>query len=185
MAFDKKYLLGPSLVFLVLSAKKLFVYNEEGLVLLCFVCFLTYSFVSLGGSVHDFFVERRQAIQTELENFLNLKEQFLADFEEILCSTSHNRKVLTSLEPICLLQISKLIVCREQGLTTLCSAQIQEKLKAVSYSQKLLEERLQISIVVGFRESVLEIFQFSKQKLKLKLIREALKSFKEDPISND
>jgi len=42
----------------------------------------------------------------------------------------------------------------------------------------MLEERLQITIALGFRESVLEAFQFSKQKLKLKLIREALQAFK-------
>jgi hypothetical protein len=182
MVFDKNYLLGPTFLYLVLSAKKLFVYNEEGLVLLCFVCFLTYSFVSFGSSINDFFAERQQTIQTELENFLELKEQFLAEFEEVLRSTSHNKAMLLSLEPICTDSMGKLVASREQGLTKLCSGQIQQKLRALNYSQKLLEERLQISIALGFRESVLEAFQFSKQKLKLNLIREGLQVFKKDHL---
>jgi len=171
-------LLSVLIFFLVFSAKKLFIYNEEGLVLLCFVGFIAFAGSYFGDSITDFFVERRKTIQTELENFLELKETYLAEYEGILRSLGQNKAILTALEPICTQELNKLISSREQSLSSVCSTQVQEKLKALNYSRKMLEERLQITIALGFRESVLEAFQFSKQKLKLKLIREALQAFK-------
>jgi len=173
-------LLTILIFFLVFSAKKLFIYNEEGLVLLCFVGFLAFAGSYFGDSVCDFFIERRNTIQTELENFLELKETYLAEYEEILRLFNQNKAVLTALEPICTSQLSSLILTRQQSLNNVCSSQLQQKLRVLNYSRKMLEEGLQISIALGFRESVLEAFQFSKQRLKLKLIREALEAFKKN-----
>jgi len=179
MKFNQS-LLGILVFFLVFSAKRLFIYNEEGLVLLCFVGFLAFAGSYFGDSVCDFFLERRKTIQTELENFLELKDTYLAEYEGILRSLNQNKAVLSALEPICTTQLSTLIDSRQQSLNSVCLSQLQQKLKALNYSRKMLEERLQISIALGFRESALETFQFSKQKLKLKLIREALQAFKKN-----
>jgi len=178
MEINQRLVMRITFIFFICSAKKLFVYNEEGLVLLCFIAFLGFSGFYFGGSIRDFFLERREAIKTELENFLDLKEDYLQNFEEVLRSTSYNKKLLLVLEPICIEQMGKLVISREQGLASVFSGQIQQKMKTLSHSQKLLEERLQVSIALNFRESVLEAFQVSKEKRKLKLIREALQALK-------
>jgi hypothetical protein len=178
MELNQHLVMRIIVIFFICSSKKLFVYNEEGLVLLCFIAFLGFSGSYFGGSMRDFFLERREAIKTELENFLDLKEDYLQNLEEILRSTSYNKELLLVLEPICIRQMNKLVISREQSLVSVISSQIQQKLRALNYSQKLLEERLQISIALGFRESVLEAFQFSKKERKLKLIREALQALK-------
>jgi hypothetical protein len=178
MELNQHLVMRIIVIFFICSSKKLFVYNEEGLVLLCFIAFLGFSGSYFGGSVRDFFVERRETIKIELENYLDLRQDHLRNLEDILRSASYNKEFLLALEPICIQQMNKLITSREQGLPHEVSREIQKKLRALSDYHKSQVGKLQISIALSFRQSVLEAFQFSEKEQKLKSIREALQALK-------
>ena len=62
------------LAFFVLSSKHIIIYNEESLILLCFVGFLFFSVYMAGESIQKSFDDRSNAIYAELQNSLYLKE---------------------------------------------------------------------------------------------------------------
>lgn len=65
------------LVFCVASNTHFLIFNEETLVVFSFASFLTFVSHYYGTMIHTVFFERSQSIQTELENFLVVKQQYL------------------------------------------------------------------------------------------------------------
>jgi hypothetical protein len=166
--------------FFVSSSKQIFIYNEETLVALCFVAFMAFSFSYFGASIQEFFDERKALIQTELQEFTSLKENCLSNLLNDYQKSSKTVSVLQNMNQFCTDQLVVLCNSKEESLQLDFSLQVQQKLRGLSYSQKLLEENLQSSISLGFRESVLEEFQRSQKELKAKLIDQALQVFKSD-----
>jgi hypothetical protein len=166
--------------FFVCSSKQIFIYNEETLVALCFVAFMVFSFSYFGASIQEFFDERKVLIQTELQEFTSLKENCLSSLLDDYQKSFKTVSVLQDMNQFCTNQLTVLCNSKEKSLQFDFSSQVQQKLRGLSYSQKLLEENLQSSISLGFRESVLEEFQRSQKELKAKLIDQALQVFKSD-----
>ena len=164
----------------VCSSKQIFIYNEETLVALCFAAFMVFSFSYFGASIQEFFDQRKEIIQSELQEFSNLKENCLNSLLEDYKKATKTVFVLKDINQFCTSQLAVLCDSKEKNLQLDFSNQIQQKLKGLGYSQKLLEENLQSSISLGFRESVLEEFQRSEKELKAKLIDQALQVFKSD-----
>jgi hypothetical protein len=166
--------------FFVCSSKQIFIYNEETLVALCFVGFMVFSFSYFGASIQEFFDQRKEMIQTELQEFSSLKENCLNNLLIDYQKSSKTVAVLQDINQFCTDQIVTLCSSKEKNLQLDCSYQVQQKLRGLSHSQKLLEENLQSAISLGFRESVLEEFHRSQKELKSRLINQALQVFKSD-----
>ena len=167
------------LVFLfVCSSKQIFIYNEETLVALCFAGFMVFSFSYFGASIQEFFDQRKEMIQTELQEFSTLKEDCLNNLLMDYQKSSKTVAVLQDMNQFCTDQLVILCNSKEKNLQLDFSSQLEQKLCGLSNSQKLLEENLQSAISLGFRESVLEEFQRSQKELKAKLIDQALQVFK-------
>jgi len=166
--------------FFVCSSKQIFIYNEETLVALCFVGFMVFSFSYFGASIQEFFDQRKEMIEAELQEFSTLKESCLNNLLIDYQKSSKTIAVLQDMNQFCTNQLIILCNSKEKNLQLDFSDQIQQKLRGLSYSQKLLEENLQSTISLGFRESVLEEFHRSQKELKAKLINQALKVFKSD-----
>ena len=152
------------LVFLfVCSSKQIFIYNEETLVALCFVGFMVFSFSYFGASIQEFFDQRKEVIQTELQEFSTLKEDCLNSLLIDYQKSAKTVTVLQDMNQFCTDQLVTLCNSKEKNLQLEFSSQVQQKLRGLSHSQKLLEENLQSAISLGFRESVLEEFQRSQK----------------------
>nr|YP_009310484.1 ATP synthase subunit 4 [Pyramimonas parkeae]AOT98947.1 ATP synthase subunit 4 [Pyramimonas parkeae] len=158
----------------VFSAKQLLIYNEEGLVLLCFIAFIAFSGIYMGDSVQEFFSERRQIIKKELERSLELEIQYINKYSNELDSYQEVKNWVTKMSPFYKLYIENLVISKEKAFKYICSQQLTSKLKNLTYSQKLSQEELPFIILSNFRESVLESFKLSKKQLRIKLIRESL-----------
>ena len=65
------------LIFCVVSSKHIIIYNEEILVALSFFIFVIFISQYFGNTIKESLDERSQAIKTELQNFLNLKQESL------------------------------------------------------------------------------------------------------------
>nr|ANA57052.1 ATP synthase F0 subunit beta [Pyramimonas parkeae] len=128
----------------------------------------------MGDSIQEFFSERREIIKKELERSLNLEIEYLNTYSNELDSYQEIKNWVTKMSPFYKLHIENLIISREKSFQYVCSQQLTHKLKNLSYSQKLLEEKLPLIILSNFRESVLESFKLSKKQLRIKLIRESL-----------
>lgn len=169
------------LAFFVLSSKHIIIYNEETLVLLCFIGFLFFSSYMISDSIENSLNERSLAIYSELQNSLHLKESLLIDLinehkKQILLKTILNSS--GSLSKFSISELSLISSQRQKALHALFSQHVQQKLKALLDSQVNLQEKMQKTIVNGFRGNVLEVFQLSKKTLQPKLVQQALQQLR-------
>jgi len=78
----RKMLFAAILFICALSSKKILIYNEEMIVACCFIGFIIFSRKSLGNTFKVTLDGRIQAIQEELQQFLNPNEVVLLESNE-------------------------------------------------------------------------------------------------------
>ena len=164
------------LAFFVLSSKHIIIYNEETLVLLSFIAFVLFSYSMAGTTVENSLNERSQSIATELQNFLNLREQLIQEHKKQLSVNL----LMSHLGQFSHTEISHIAQQREGALQSVFLSQIEHKLKnLLSLSPSgPLAQKLQIAIAAGLRASVLEEFQRSRKVLGPQLVRDAVQALK-------
>jgi len=160
--------------FFVLSSKHFIIYNEETLVVISFIAFVLFSYNMLNQSIQDSLNERSTAIYNELQNSLQIKEYLLKELLEEHKKQLSIKNLLNTLNKFCSSEILQVNSQRQKALQNVFAQQIQQKLKTLLLSQNKVSELLQEVIVAGFRASVLEEFQNTKQYIKPKLLQEAL-----------
>jgi hypothetical protein len=100
--------------FFVCSSKQIFIYNEETLVALCFVGFMVFSFSYFGASIQEFFDQRKEMIQTELQEFSSLKENCLNNLLIDYQKSSKTVAVLQDINQFCTDQLVTLCNSKEK-----------------------------------------------------------------------
>ena len=172
------------LTFCVLSSKNIIIYNEETLVALSFFCFFYFIYKYFGNTLEESLNERSQYIQQELSNFLNIKS---LSFQELY---QQHQKISVLVNAVTVLNTftkNQLLGLKANGahmLSTLCTQQIQHRLKTLGYSKYMLQQKLQSCIAENFLWNVLYTYHFSKQEatktgikskdVKQKIIKQAL-----------
>ncbi len=155
------------LIFCVVSSKHIIIYNEEILVALSFFIFVIFISQYFGNTIKESLDERSQAIKTELQNFLNLKQEslneLLKEHEKIffLKKTLHKLGIFTNSK----LKKSSLGV--EKSLKTIFSQQIQQKLKTLSYLKSNLQQKLQQVMAANLLNAVLVKIKKKKQAVQI------------------
>nr|YP_008802514.1 ATPase subunit 4 [Asclepias syriaca]AGZ63048.1 ATPase subunit 4 [Asclepias syriaca] len=138
-----------------LSSKKILIYNEEMIVAACFIGFIIFSQKSLGKTFKVTLEGRIQAIQEELQQFLNPNEppefneqQRLLRISLRICGTVVESLPMARCAPKCEKTVQALL-CRNLNvkLATLLNATSSRRI------------RLQDDLVTGFHFSVSERFE--------------------------
>ena len=127
------------LAFCVLSSKHIIIYNEETLVALSFALFVWFIFKYFSSNITESLDERSVNIKAELQNFLNLKGEFLKQL-----SREHQRvlsleKVLKNVSLNTIDQIKKSASRCKESLYLELGGQIRNKLSALSVPNPLLQ----------------------------------------------
>lgn len=170
----KKMLFAAILFICALSSKKILIYNEEMIVASSFIGFIIFSRKSLGNTFKMTLDGRIQAIQEELQQFLNPKEVVLLESNEQerllrislrICGTVVESLPIARCAPKCEKTVQAFL-CRNLNL------KLARLLNAIS-SRRI---RLQDDLVTGFHFSVNERFvPGSTLKVSIvELIREGL-----------
>lgn len=144
--------------FAVLSSKNILIYNEETLVALSFFSFVFFVLHYFGDAIKDSLNERSQLIRQEFQNFLVLKEQ---SFHELLNQhekVSNLVKALDILNTFTKSELKTLKINEEKALKNRFRSQIQNKLKLVSFSKLLVQQKLQWSLSERILSNVLVAF---------------------------
>ena len=139
-----------------LSSKKILIYNEEMIVALCFIGFIILSRKSLGETFKMTLDGRIQAIQEELQQFLNPNEVVLLE------SNEQQRFLRISLR-ICGTVVESLPIARcapkcEKTVQALLCRNLNVKLATLLNAISSRRIRLQDDLVTGFHFSVSERF---------------------------
>jgi len=173
------------LAFFVLSSKHIILYNEETLVLLSFIGFVLFSYNMMSASVESSLNERSQAIATELQNFLNLREELVQELIQEHKKQLSMHTLIKNLGQFSAQEISSMAAQREGALESLFVNQIHQKLKnLLSYGPTgTLSTQLQTAISASFRGAVLEEFRRSKKVLGPKLIQDAVSALKTSSVN--
>jgi hypothetical protein len=155
------YLFG-FLAFCVLSSKHIIIYNEETLVALSFFCFIFFVSQYFGNTITDSLHERSQIIQQELQNFLNIKEQ---SFKELLLEHQKVSGLVDGLKNLTFFttsELQKLNSNTQKALTNVFVEQILLKLKTLSFSKLMLQQRLQFLLAEDILSNVLLAYKQTK-----------------------
>lgn len=151
-----KILFAALLSICALSSKKILIYNEEIIVACCFIGFIIFSRKSLGKTFKATLDERIQAIQEELQQFLNPNEVVLLE------SNEQQRLLRISLR-ICGTVVESLPMARcapkcEKTVQALLCRNLNVKLATLLNATSSRRTRLQDDLVTGFHFSVSERF---------------------------
>lgn len=146
------------LAFAVLSSKNILIYNEETLVALSFFAFVFFVLHYFGNTITDSLNERSQIIREEFQNFLIIKEQ---SFHELL--NQHQKvsklvKALGVLNAFTKTELKNLNTNGEKALKNMFSSRIQNKLKTLSFSKLMVQQKLQSFLSERILSSVLVVF---------------------------
>lgn len=169
--------LGVSaLAFFVLSSKHIIIYNEETLVLLSFFCFTIFCYLTLSESVESTLNARSEAIQTELQNFLILKENLIHELIEEHKKQISSSQILENLAQFSQQEILQIQKLRESALQSLWTDLIHQKLRTLSEfgHQGPFAQKFQFAIAASFRTAIQEAFQRQTAELSPKLIQQAV-----------
>ena len=139
-----------------LSSKKILIYNEEMIVACCFIGFIIFSRKSLGKTFKVTLDGRIQAIQEELQQFLNPNEVVLLE------SNEQQRLLRISLQ-ICGTVVESLPMARcapkcEKTVQALLCRNLNVKLATLLNAISSRRIHLQDDLVTGFHFSVSERF---------------------------
>lgn len=152
----RKILFAAILSICALSSKKILIYNEEMIVACCFIGFIIFSSKSLGNTFKVTLDGRIQAIQEELQQFLNPNEVVLLE------SNEQQRLLRISLR-ICGTVVESLPMARcapkcEKTVQALLCRNLNVKLATLLNAISSRRIRLQDDLVTGFHFSVSERF---------------------------
>nr|UQK96168.1 ATPase subunit 4 [Herpetospermum pedunculosum] len=152
----RKMLFAAILSICALSSKKILIYNEEMIVACCFIGFIIFSRKSLGKTFKATLDGRIQAIQEELQQFLNPNEVVLLE------SNEQQRLLRISLR-ICGTVVESLPMARyapkcEKTVQALLCRNLNVKLATLLNAISSRRIRLQDDLVTGFHFSVSERF---------------------------
>jgi hypothetical protein len=152
----RKMLFAAILSICALSSKKILIYNEEMIVAWCFIGFIIFSRKSLGNTFKATLDERIQAIQEELQQFLNPNEVVLLE------SNEQQRLLRVSLR-ICGTVVESLPMARcapkcEKTVQALLWRNLNVKVATLLNATSSRRTRLQDDLVTGFHFSVSERF---------------------------
>ena len=155
------------LIFCVVSSKHIIIYNEEILVALSFFLFVVFVSQYFGNNIKEALDERSQAIKTELQNFLNLKQESLDELLKEYKKVFFLKKALQELGLFTNSELKKSNLGAEKSLNTVFSQQIQQKLKTLSYLKLNLRQKLQQVMAANLLNAVLVSFKKNKQGMQL------------------
>ena len=172
-------LLFGGLAFLVLSSKNIIIYNEEILIGLSFIAFLIFSSITLGESIREAFTFRKETIQKELQEYLDVKEALLQDLlTEYKKALLLEGQVAQLREQSCK-ELRTLHSTREAGLQATFATQLRNKLQILSQIEQKGQETVQRNWQQGLKYGVLEAFRQSKKTVGPQLLHQALEQLKQ------
>lgn len=163
-----------------LSSKNILIYNEEMIVACCFIGFIIFSRNSLGNTFKVTLDERIQAIQEELQQFLNPNEV-------VLLESNEQQRLLRNSLRICGTVVESLPMARcapkcEKTVQALLCRNLNVKLATLLNATSSRRIRLQDDIARRFHVLVGKRFShwcISKAE-RVELIRESLVVFRMD-----
>lgn len=162
----RPYIFG-FLIFCVVSSKHIIIYNEEILVALSFFLFVFFVSKYFGNTIKESLDERSNAIQMELQNFLNLKQESLNKLLTEYKKVFFLKKALNEIGFFTNSSLKKSNLGAEAYLNAVFSQQIKQKLKTLSYSKLNLQLKLQQVMAKNLLNTVLVKFKKNKQGLQV------------------
>jgi F0F1-type ATP synthase membrane subunit b/b' len=177
--FTHSSLLRNSLLaYFVLSSKHLIIYNEETLVLISFIGFVLFSTHMMGESVKNSLNERSLGISQELENSLQVKNQFFHELFHEHQKQFSLKNLFQKFHHSASREIFTMNSQREKSLQSFLSQEILQKLQSILTSHQNFQEKLQKSFSLGFRPSIFQGFLTKKKTMKSTLLLQALRHLK-------
>ena len=160
-----------------MSSKGIILYNEEILVALAFVSFVSFCVTNYSSTVAESLDDRANSIQEELQTYLTLKESYLRSLID-----THKKQVdlsavilsLNSFSSSCLVEHT---AQRESELERNVTNQVSSQLKSLAALGSGMRSGVYTKLASSLRTCVLESLQRakkSKQDLKPKVLKEAI-----------
>jgi hypothetical protein len=173
MEKPKAYIIA-FLAFCVLSSKNIIIYNEETLVALSFLAFVSFIFHYYGNTIQESLNERGAVIKLELQNLglgrLDSLDQLFKEHQKLSALN-------IGLSHVSQFTIRELVGATSQGgtvLKTIFTQQMEQKLKTLSLSKLAIQQKLQEFMADDVLGLVHVHFQRKYMPFNRQLIRNAI-----------
>lgn len=150
------------LAFVVLSSKRIILYNEEILVALSFLFFLMFSLTYFREAVEETFTSRSDSIKADLQTYLDQKRKwiYLLAVETAVGYSKAPNHLLAGFAKDQGIAIANY---QEANVQNQLVSSIAEKLEVLEATKRTMERQVQSSLGKGFRSGVLEHYFKSKK----------------------
>ena len=160
-----------------MSSKGIILYNEEILVALAFIGFVTFCVQNYGDSVAESLDARSDAIKQELQTYLDLKETYLKALAQ-----EHQKQIglaqgIQGLGQFAYQQLETMGSQRQKELSRRVHLQVNQQLNSLASMGSGLQHQLQSHMAKGLRAAVLESMQRAKKAkkpIKPQLVQKAI-----------
>lgn len=164
------------LVIVVFTSKEILLYNEETLVLICFILFIMFAYKNISDSVVEMFKERSDKIYKDLDYYYGIQAELL----ESLVSY-HERQVtiydeVHSISSFSKSEIERIVSSRQAYLEYEIANQLKSKLNNIVVKEQSIMREIQSDLTTWLADSVSNEFKVgaSAAKSREALVKEAI-----------
>lgn len=156
-----------------ITSNHFLILNEETIVAICFISFIIFSFQYFGQSIQDSLDERNIAIKNEFIDALKLEHQYcqqiIYEHKEPIQKTGNFIQIAKTLLIVKILwydhfRKNTLSLFFKQSLNILMDYKLNKRLKDLTFSKKIFEEKWLHLMATEFEASVLAEFQKANNK---------------------
>jgi uncharacterized membrane protein YeiB len=162
----------------VLISKQILLLNEETIVLVAFIAFVYTVYTKAGSMVDEIFVSRRAAIQSELQQYVEMQEEVLTSL--VREHTAHDL-VSQSVQDIARTTLSEMGgmgAARRAHVEAQVSRDVHQRLRVLGADTSSVGRAFQSTLVDGFQAAVCEEFRRMSPRQRRGLVQSAIRGLR-------
>jgi hypothetical protein len=168
------YILGATLLFIVLSSKNILIYNEELLIVLSFVAFVVTCAHTMGTSIAETFETRATQIQDELQAFFVSKERVCKEIQQQMRVQQTVAKSIMALGALVLVNVETIHTQRAQAVQNTVQTQALTQIQHMMTLQNAVQAHMHTQTCSAYKHIMLEAMQMQKSQMQKLCMENAL-----------
>lgn len=164
------------LIIVVFTSKEILLYNEETLVLICFILFVMFAYKNISDSFVAMFQERSDKIYKDLDYYYGIQEDLLKSLVSYHERQADIHDEVQSISTFSKSEIERIVSSRQAYLEHEIANQLRSKLDSVVLKEQSIMREIQADLSAWLADSVSKEFRTGENASKSReaLVKEAI-----------